>query len=143
MIVLDTNVVSELMRPEPNPRVLAWLAGQPLSELALTAITVLEIRLGLRRMADGKRRTALEGRFGQFLSEAFQGRVLPFNHEAAEECAALLVYRQQLGCPLDNHLADAMIAAIAKVKGCRLATRNRRDFEDTRLELVDPWNEVA
>ena len=131
------------MRPEPNPRVLAWLAGQPLSEPGLTAITVLEIRIGLRRIADGKRRTALEGRFRQFLSEAFQGRVLPFNHEAAEACAALLVYRQRRGRPLDDHLADAMIAATAKVRVCRLATSDPRDFEDTGLELVDPWSEVA
>ena len=94
-------------------------------------------------MADGKRRTALEGRFGQFLSEAFQGRVSPFGHEAVEECAAFLVYPQQRDRPHDDHLADAMIAAIAKVKAYRLATRNRRDMEDMGLELVDPWSEIA
>lgn len=138
MIILDTNVVSEPMRPEPDARVLAWLAAQDAGALFITAVTEAELRTGLAIMPEGRRREALGAALEAVLAEDFAGRVLPFEGGAAARAyAAIHAARRGMGSPIS--MADAMIAAIARVRGARVATRNVGDFEGTGVEVVNPW----
>jgi predicted nucleic acid-binding protein len=139
MLLLDTNLVSELMRPRPDARVLSWVAGQPLCETAIATITVMEIRFGIALLPQGRRRTDLDTRFRQLLAEAFTGRVLAFNQPAADACAEIRAHRRQLGNPIT--IEDSMIAAIARVHGAPVATRDLGGFEGCGLTLVNPWQD--
>jgi predicted nucleic acid-binding protein len=135
MIVLDTNVVSELMRPEPADRVRVWADTK--AAVAVTAVTVAELLYGLARLPHGARRAQLEQAARWLVDEEFAGRVLPFDRAAAEHYADLAADRDRRGRPLG--IADAQIAAICRSRGAGLATRNTRDFEETGIGLVDPW----
>lgn len=137
MIVLDTNVVSEFMTSRPAAPVLAWLNAQDSAVLFLTTVTIAEIAFGLRLLPDGRRRRLLGERFEQFLAEAFQSRILSFDESAARAYGELRGARQARGRPMST--LDGQIAAIARSRGCAVATRNTRDFEGCGLELIDPF----
>lgn len=137
MLILDTNVVSELMRPLPNERVADWFDAQPLERLALTAVTVAELLYGLDRLPDGRRKADLAGRLEAVLRRGFLGRVLPFDQPAAQAYARLKGGRERAGRPLSGY--DAMIAAIAQTQGAAIATRNVADFQGCGVVIVDPW----
>ena len=137
MIVLDTNVVSELMRPVPNPAVLAWVDAQPDQDLWLSSVVVSELLYGLARLPSGARRAQLTQAVEEMLAEDFGGRVLAFDLPAAVVYADLVSTREQLGQPLA--MADAQIAATCLAHGAQLATRNVRHFEALGLNWVNPW----
>jgi len=137
VIVLDTNVVSEFMTSLPAAAVRAWLNAQDGSKIFLTTLTVAEISFGLRVMADGQRRRLLADRFEQFLVNAFESRILPFDEVAARVYGEIRGYRREQGRPMSSF--DAQIAAIAKANGFAIATRNIKDFEDCGLVLINPF----
>lgn len=136
MIVLDTNVVSELMRPSPAAVVLAWLQRQTRGSLATTAITIAEVRFGLARLPTGGRARQMQRLADEVLS-AFPSQVLPFDLEAAELHGDLAAERERAGRPIDA--LDAQIAAICRLRSMPLATRNTKEFALTGVELVNPW----
>ena len=136
MIVLDTNVLSALMDPEDS-RVVAWLDNQPSESIWTTAVTIFEIRFGLALLASGRRKRQISDAFGKVLDEDLQGRILPFDHEAAAEAANRAAERRAIGKPLD--FRDIEIAGIVSARRATLATRNVRHFIDLGIELVDPW----
>ena len=137
MVVLDTNVVSEIMRDAPHPNVLAWLDERPTRELFVTAVTEAEVRTGIAFLPEGKRRTAIADAADRAFGGLFAGRVLPFDSEAARAYAGIAAARRAAGRPVSQ--ADGQIAAIARAHGMALATRNRRDFVGTGIDLIDPW----
>jgi predicted nucleic acid-binding protein len=137
MIILDTNVVSQLMTG-PDALVLAWLDRQPWTSLWTTAITVLEIRSGLAIMPAGRRQSSRKAAFDVLIAKNFESRVLPFDLAAAEETASLIGARKRAGRP--GELRDAMIAGIALAQRATLATRNVRHFDDLAVQVVDPWS---
>ncbi|MFH2005223.1 MAG: type II toxin-antitoxin system VapC family toxin [bacterium] len=137
MIILDTNVVSELMRPRPNRQVARWISSQPASSLFTTAITEAEIRLGVALLPRGKRREALQSAVTLMFAEDFEDRVLPFGSASTSAFADLVASRRRGGRPISH--ADAQIAAIARCHGAAVATRNTADFEGCDLKLVNPW----
>lgn len=137
MIVLDTNVISELARQVPDPGVLAWLDSLEASEVATTAITAAELRYGIARLPDGHRKRELTVVVRGILVEDFHGRVLPFDERASVRYAEIVTGRERIGRPIG--VADAQIAAICRDSGAILATRNIADFEETGIELIDPW----
>lgn len=139
MILLDTNVLSALMRREPEPSVIRWLDTQPPESVWTTSITVFEVRLGLELLAAGRRRRLLEEAFAKALEEDLESRVAQFDEAAAEAAARLAAQRRQAGRPVD--FRDVQIAGIARVRKALLVTRNLRHFEDLGLRLVDPWSE--
>ena len=138
MIILDTNVISALMRETPDPVVLAWLDAEPSVSIWTTTITVLEIRFGLATMAAGRRRDALTLTFSKVLDEDLERRVLTFDLQAAEETAKLMAQRQVAG-PMGD-LRDSMIAGIAIAHKAVVATRNVRHFADAPVTTVNPWS---
>ena len=138
MIILDTNVISELMSPSPEPLVLQWLRTQPLGEIATTSINLAEIRYGLARLPNGRRRRDLETRFDTFASRGFGPRVYDFDRAAAAAYADLAVLRENSGRRLEGF--DGLIAAIAAVRGAAIATRNARDFTGCGITVISPWN---
>lgn len=138
MIALDTNVVSELMRVEPAGIVLDWFERNQSAQPVITAITAAEIRFGLTRMPAGRRRDRLE-LIADGVFELFPERILPFDDRAAAAFAEILSHRESIGRPMDGF--DAQIAAICLVHGAILATRNVRDFTDTGVRVLDPWND--
>ena len=138
MILLDTNVVSEAMRPSPDPRVMRWLDGRPPADLWVSAVTVAEIWLGLALLPEGQRRRDLTDRADAMWREDFGEDCLSFDAAAAAEYAAIVAHRTRLGHPIT--VEDAQIAAIARALGLTLATRNTKDFRDIEgLALVNPW----
>lgn len=137
MIILDTNVVSEIMRPRPDAHVLHWLDQQPRTSVWTTSITVFEIRFGLETMPAGKRRTALMLSFERWLDEIVQQRIAGYDDAAARRSAELAAERQKMGRPGD--LRDTMIAGIVLASRASLATRNRKHFEEIASSLVNPW----
>lgn len=137
MIVLDTNVLSALMRVPPDPSVVAWLDCQPPEAVVTTAITVLEVKMGLAVLADGKRRRALEKAFAAVLDTDLGGRVLPVDRAAAEQAAMIATELRSRGHGIE--VRDLLIAGVAATHGAILATRNVRHFEATGVRLVDPW----
>jgi predicted nucleic acid-binding protein len=141
MILLDTNVLSELMRPAPDQAVERWLGDQPVTSVFISAITEAELRYGVALLPAGKRRLTLVSVIEAMLGEDFAGRVLPFDSAAAAAFAEIAANRRQAGRPIAQ--ADAQIAAIARSRGAVLATRNVADFEDCGIELVNPWTEVG
>ena len=137
MIILDTNVVSELMRRDPAPGVLRWLDMQPAQSVWLTSITLFESRLGLALLPPGGRRDAMTLAFDQLLAIDLENRVLPFDAEAAAQAALLAADRQRSGRPVD--IRDTQIAGIAQARRAMLATRNLRHFEGLSVAVIDPW----
>lgn len=137
MIVVDTNVISEVMRPQPSPSVLNWLNAQDSNQLFITTVTLAEIGYGLRVLPDGQRRWQLQSRFEQFIAQAFEERVLDFTASAARAYAEILGHRKELGRPTSQ--PDGQIAGIARAQGFAVATRNTKDFEDCGLELFNPF----
>jgi predicted nucleic acid-binding protein len=138
LIILDTNVLSALMRQMPDERVIRWLDKQPRTSIWTTSITVLEVRLGLQIMASGKRRSALIQAFEAVL-DRIDDRAVPFDTAAAELAGDLMASRHKKGRPGD--LRDTMIAGIALAQHATLATRNTAHFEDVEVQLIDPWDE--
>jgi toxin FitB len=138
MILLDTNVLSELMRPRPNPAVVAWVDAHSV-EACISAITIAEIGLGIALLPQGQRREALASAARRMFVEDFAGRCLAFDATAAERYTEVVAERRGRGRPITTQ--DAQIAAIALANGMALATRNSGDFEEiTGLPLVDPWS---
>jgi predicted nucleic acid-binding protein len=138
MIVVDTNVVSEVMRPQPSPRVLGWLNQQDSTQLFISTITLAEIGYGLRVLPDGLRRRQLQTRFEQFVAQAFEERVLAFTTPAAQAYAEIMGYRKETGHTMS--MPDGQIAGIALAHGFAVATRNIKDFKDCGLELINPFD---
>lgn len=137
MIVLDTNVISELMRPSGDPHVLAWVDELQVSDVYLTAVTAAELRYGVRRLPDGRRKSDLGDRIQRTLAEDFAGRILSFDDDAAAHYADIVVGREQRGLPIS--MADAQVAAVCRSHTASLATRNTRDFAYTGIDVIDPW----
>jgi predicted nucleic acid-binding protein len=138
VIVLDTNVVSALMRLEPDPLVVAWLDGLPPESVWTTSVTVFEVRLGLEILETGRRRRQLEEAFAKALEEDFEGRVLPFDQSAAQAAGRIAAERRRAGRTVE--IRDIQIAGIVNIRKATLATRNTRHFEGCGLVLVDPWS---
>ncbi|MBZ5658401.1 MAG: type II toxin-antitoxin system VapC family toxin [Acidobacteriia bacterium] len=137
MIIVDTNVLSELMRPKPSPRVAAWVAKQPAAELFTTSITEAEIFFGIELLGKGKRREGLLAAAEAMFAEDLAGRIFGFEGDAARVFSTIAAHRRALGKPISH--ADAQIAAIARVRRAKLATRNVADFADCGLDVIDPW----
>ena len=135
MILLDTNILSELMRPTPEAAVEQWLADQPAASVFISAITEAELRYGLALMPPGKRRSALAVEIENMLGEDFSGRILPFDSPAA--FIEIVAERRQAGRPISH--AEAQITAIVRSRGAAIATRNVPDFEGCGIEIVNPW----
>ena len=138
-VLLDTNVVSELIRKSPYPAVDAWAVGQSLEDLFFSAVGEAELRYGAAILSAGRRRETLVARMERMLHDAFEGRVLPFDTDAARHYAEIAAARRAAGRPVAP--ADCQIAAIARSRGMAVATRNVRDFETMDLEVIDPWSE--
>lgn len=137
MIIVDTNVLSELMRHEPNPSVIEWVEAQPVTSLFTTTITQAEILYGIRLLPRGKRRSEIEEAVREMFHTDFSGRVLPFDEDSAQAYAEIAGTRRQEGRPISQF--DAQIAAIAFSRNSTVATRNISDFEGCGLQLIDPW----
>lgn len=137
MIILDTNVLSALMRSPADAAVIAWLDALAPESVWLTSITVFETRFGLALLPASRRRRALEAAFEQLLQEDIGNRVLAFDSAAAEQAAALAARRQQAGRPVD--MRDTQIAGIAMARRASLATRNLRHFDDLATPVINPW----
>jgi len=137
MTILDTNVVSEIMKPEPSSAVIAWASGQMRDELFTTAITAAEILYGIEVLPRGKRRDQLLHQAKGTFREDLGGHVLSFDERAAHEYASIASERRRRGRPIA--FADGQIAAIARVHEATLATRNTGDFEGCGVRLVNPW----
>jgi predicted nucleic acid-binding protein len=139
MIVLDTNVVSALMRPDLNDVVVAWANRQPELSVWTTSVTVLELRSGILNLPHGRRRAALQTGFDSLLEDLVRGRVLPFDLEAAERAASIFSARRTLGHAVG--VLDTQIAGIVMSRNATLATRNVKDFDDLDMPLVNPWED--
>jgi predicted nucleic acid-binding protein len=137
MILLDTNVVSEVMRKKPSDNVLNWLNLRNYEDLFISSITIAEIRYGLRILPIGKRQQMLQLRFEQFVSEGFSGRIIDFNEMAARAYAEIMGMCKEKGRPMS--LPDGQIAAIAQINHLALATRNITDFETCGIQLINPF----
>jgi predicted nucleic acid-binding protein len=137
MIVLDTNVLSEALRPVPEPSVLDWLANQPRASLFTTTVTRGEILYGIRLLGEGKRRRGLWDAARKIFDADFADQVLSFDSDAADMYADIASSRRMLGKPISQF--DAMIVAIARSRGASLATRNVNDFENCGVDVINPW----
>jgi predicted nucleic acid-binding protein len=138
MILLDTNVISELMRAAPNEAVVRWIGARPAPSHYTTSITLAEILHGILLLPAGKRRNQLRQAAETMFAEDFSGRVLGFGSEAAPIYAQIAVERRRIGRPISQF--DAQIAAIARVSGASIATRNVDDFTDLGLTVLNPWD---
>jgi toxin FitB len=136
-VLLDTNVLSELLRAQPDPRVFAWVGRQPADSLYISAVTQAEMTLGARLLPAGKRRQGLEQALEAMFDEDFAGRILPFDSACAAGYATVVAARRRAGKPISQF--DAQIAAIALSRRLGLATRNTPDFEGCNLTLTNPW----
>jgi predicted nucleic acid-binding protein len=137
MILLDTNVVSEIMKVAPSDAVVSWLNDQRSGALYVSAVTIGEIEYGLRILPAGGRRMRLKERFERYIALAFAQRVLAFDEAAARIYGEIMGLRREIGRPMS--VPDGQIAAIARLNGLQVATRNTRDFEDCGIELIDPF----
>ena len=138
MIVLDTNVISELMRETPAAAVLRWVNARPGASLFITSITQAEVLHGILLLPKGKRRDAIVAAADEVFEHDFVGRILPFGSDAALAYATIAVARQRAGRPIST--LDAQIAAIARSHGADIATRNVDDFEGCGIDVIDPWS---
>lgn len=139
MIVLDTNVVSEVMKPSPKQAVVDWLNSQETSRLYVSTITLAEIGYGLHVMPEGKRRRSLEDRFDNFVADGFDQRVVGFDMAAARLYGEVMGRRKELGRPMS--ILDGQIASIARAHHAAVATRNVSDFDECGLTLLNPFEE--
>ena len=139
LIVLDTNVVSELMKSAPSAAVLTWVGSRDKLELHTTSVTQAEILDGVLQLPAGRRRRAVEGAAEAMFQEDFAGRILPFDSRAARPYADLVAERRRRGRPISQF--DAQIAAIARASDATLATRNVKDFEHCGIRVLNPWVE--
>lgn len=139
MIILDTNILSEVMRTSPDPAVVGWLETQPRPAIFTTAVTQAEILYGVRLLSESKRRVQLDDAIQAIFNEDFANRVLPFDASAAAAYAELAAARRQAGRPISQF--DAQIAAIALSRGASLATRNVDDFSGIGLTLINPFGQ--
>jgi toxin FitB len=137
MILLDTNVLSELMLDRPSPAVVQWMDAQPRDSLWTTSVTVFELHFGLELMPEGKRRTQRRAALEKVMAFFIERRLLAFDHHAAEHTARRMAAQRRHGHPAD--LRDAMIAGIVLANQATLATRNVRHFDDIARRLVNPW----
>ena len=140
MIVLDTNVLSELLRPTPAPQVEAWLADQDGASVYFTAVGEAELRHGVAIMPAGRRRDALAEAIEGMLDDDFRDRILPFDREAARAYAVIAAERRAAGRPISQF--DCQIAAIARAHAASVATRNTADYEGCGIALIDPWDKA-
>lgn len=138
MTIVDTNVVSELLRPTPEARVEQWLAAQDGFDIYLTAISEAELRYGIAIMSSGKRRDALAEAIDRILHDDMAGRIVAFESAAAEAYATIAATRRATRRPIAQ--SDCQIAAIARAHGAAVATRNTSDFEGCGIDLIDPWS---
>ena len=141
MILVDTNVISDLMRPRPSPQVLAWFGNKDASALYLSAVGEAELRRGAMLLPDGRRRYSLLSEIDAMVAEDFAGRVLPINSAAAVAFAAIFVDRRSAGRPIS--IPDCQIATTARAHGTAIATRNVADFEGCGVEVIDPWKNAG
>lgn len=143
MIILDTNIVSELMRPteERSPSVIAWLRATGLGSLTTTAVTLAEIGVGINKLPPGRRRNDFSAAAETAFTTYFTGRILPFDRAAAVRFGILAGERRRRGRHV--HAFDLQILAIAASRGYAVATRNSSDFEDVGVDLINPWDHPA
>ncbi|CAO1654022.1 Ribonuclease VapC [Salinibacterium sp. NYA9b] len=137
MIVLDTNVISELVRPTPSPAVIAWIDAQDSTDLVITALTAAEVRAGVALLPSGRRKQDVGERMESLLTETFAGFVLAFDLDSSGQYADIVSNRSRAGRPISTF--DAQIAAVCRQHDAVLATRNTADFTDTGVQLVNPW----
>ena len=137
MIILDTNVISELMAPEPTSQVERWVAARPPTSLYTTAVTEAEILFGVRLLHKGNRRDRIEAAAEELFGRVFAGRVLPFGSDAANAYARIAAERRRRGARMSA--LDAQIAGIVRAAGGSLATQNVADFTGCGIDVVDPW----
>jgi len=138
MIVLNTNVISELMKPKPSPQVLAWVAKQSASDLFITSISEAEIYYGVELVAAGKRRESLLADAEAVFAQDLAGQICAFDSAAARAFSRVAAERRAVGKPISH--ADAQIAAIARAHSAKVATRNVEDFKDCGIDVINPWN---
>lgn len=136
MIVLDTNVISEVARPRPSKQVLSWVDAQ--DEVAITATTVAELLYGIARLPDGERKARLADGIGEMIDGPLRDRVLAFDRIAASHYAEIVAARDAAGRPIA--VSDAQIAAICRSRGASLGTRNVRDFDSVGITVINPWD---
>lgn len=141
MIILDTNVLSELLRPIPSPQVEQWFAEQEGADLYFTAIGEAEIRYGLALLPEGQRKERLQNAVEDIFEKDFARRIMSFNRQAARVYADIAAHRRAKGKPISQF--DCQIAAIVSIHGAMLATRNTTDFEDCNIGLLNPWEDQA
>ena len=139
MYLLDTNVVSEMMRPRPEPRVAAFLDSIADEGLGLAVVTVWEVLDGIGRIDPGRRRRDLADRFQDLLDELFEDRIVDWSLADARACARIMEDKRRRGEPLDDHVPDAFLAATASTRRLAIVTRNTGEFRNTGIQTVDPW----
>ena len=137
--LIDTNVVSEMMRPRPEPRVAAFLDTIEAEGIGLASITVWEVLDGIGRLEPGKRRRGLADRFHDLLDELFEDRIVEWTLADARACAQIMEDKRRRGEALDDHVLDAFLAAAAATRGLAVVTRNASEFRNTGVETIDPW----
>lgn len=137
MIVLETNVVSELMRKDAATEVVAWVDRHPGDQVFITAVTAAELLYGVTRLPEGRRKHVLAAKVRDLIDEDFEDQVLPFSSDSAHYYAEIVASRERLGKPIS--MADAQIAAICRQYDLGLGTRNTKDFADTGIRVFDPW----
>lgn len=139
MIILDTNVISELMKTEPDALVIQWINQKEPMELYISTITIAEISYGLHALSEGTRRTKLENAFHKAILEAFEDRILDFDTSSAHIYGKIMAERKRLGKPLG--VPDGQIASIACFHGASLATRNVKDFQNCGINIINPFKD--
>ena len=139
MIILDTNILSAVMHEKGDPVIVSWLDRQAWESIWTTAITVFEVRLGLSTLSKGRRRVKLEEAFKQTLENVLEGRILPFDEDAALAAGELAAHRRQGGITVD--MRDTQIAGIAIARRSTIATRNTKDFKELVVPVIDPWED--
>ncbi|EKD53836.1 MAG: hypothetical protein ACD_60C00149G0035 [uncultured bacterium] len=137
MILLDTNIISEMMKQSPSIKILKWIDQQEVIDLFITTITIAEISYGIYALPKGNRRSLIENSFNQAIQESFKHRILSFDEASAHFYGKLMAHRKKLGRPLS--ILDGQIAAIALTQGAAIATRNVRDFAHCNLDLINPF----
>lgn len=137
MILIDTNIISEMMKPAPDPKVITWIDQQNIMRLFISTITIAELAYGINVLPEGNRRNYLEKAFNSVVREAFEYRIFTFDEVAAHQYGIIMSKRKTIGKPMS--MADGQIAAIARVHNCTVATRNIDDFSNSEVDLINPF----